>query len=120
MHDVENAGTGGGAVNAYMFEVTMDQLTSPTQAEDVLIDVNITRWSFYKALTHAMLMRSCPDYGREVQLEDRLFTLKFRASRHKRVKTEADEDEEQEVPRSKMPADQAKQEDTSFLKGGDM
>ena len=52
-------------VNPLLFEVSLPSEVPIQQAEDVLVDIQITRWGFHRALTHKELMIACPYYCAE-------------------------------------------------------
>jgi len=52
----------------YIFQITLLNTVPFHQAEDILMDVNLTRWGFYKALTHKQRMIADPFYRAENNL----------------------------------------------------
>ena len=56
--------------DAHLVQVFLDSETPDVQADDVLVDINVTRWGFHRSLTHAERMLSDPKYRQEVATED--------------------------------------------------
>jgi len=56
------SGRQGPDANPYIFQITLPNNVPITQAEDMLMDVNLTHWGFHRALTHKELMIADPIY----------------------------------------------------------
>ena len=59
--DVEK-NNGAGQANVYTLEIALDGATPFFQCEDILVDINVTRWAFGRTLSHQELMKSDPEY----------------------------------------------------------
>ena len=68
---LENYGNDAYGINPDILTLAMDSKTPQVQLGDVLVDINLTRWGFHRALTHAELMVSDPQYRRHCAQEDR-------------------------------------------------
>ena len=82
------SGTPGTAARDVIKETVME-LTGTTgrskqvyypahQLADALVDINLTRWGFHRALTHVERLKSDPQYHREVAREDYLLATRVR------------------------------------------
>jgi len=51
--------------NPYILQVTLPDNVPVTQAEDTILDVNVTHWGFYRALTYKEKMIADPIFRAE-------------------------------------------------------
>ena len=55
----------GPSANPYIFQITLLHNVPFRQAEDILMDVNLTRWGYHRVLTHMEKMITDPIYCAE-------------------------------------------------------
>ena len=62
---------GHDAVDPPLCDLVMDAQTPQVQAEDMIMDVEVTRWGFLRALSHEERRVCDPAYRAELALEER-------------------------------------------------